>query len=203
MTELVEALFDVVERFEVVEVIRVDIGDDGDVRGQLEEGVNILARLAYDDIALTDIAVAAEVGELTADDRGRIKARADQQLTEHRGGGGFAVRAGDRDRAVVAAGHDTEHHTALDGGDALLFCGNQFGVILLDCGSVYDQLRALDILRLMTHVYGDAVAADTVERFALIAVGAREDEALAVQNLCQRAHSRAADTDEVDAFDII
>ena len=59
VTEYVEALFDVVERFEVVEVIRVDISDDGNVRIELEEGVDIFARLAHDDIALTDIAVAA------------------------------------------------------------------------------------------------------------------------------------------------
>ena len=110
---------------------------------------------------------------------------------------------GDRDRAVVAACHDAEHHTALNGRDALLLCGNQLGVILLDGGGVDDQLSALDILRLMTHVYGNTVAADAVERLALVAVGAREDEALAVQNLCQRTHARAADADEVDAFDII
>ncbi len=189
VTELVEALLDIVERFEVIEVIRINVGDDRDVRRQLQEGIHIFARLAYDDIALTDIAVTAEEGELAADDRGRIKARADQQLAEHRGGRGLAVGARDRDGAVVAAGHDTEHHTALDGRDALLFCGDYFRIILLDCGGVHDQLSALDILRLMSHVYGDAVAADAVERFALIAVGAREDEALAVQDLCQRTHA--------------
>ena len=132
----------------------------------------MLARLAYDDIALTDIAVAAEVGELAADDRGRIKARADQQLAEHRGGGGLAVCTGYRDGTVVAAGDDTEHYTALDRGDTLFFCGNQLGIILFDSGGVYNQLSAFDILRLMSHMYRDAVAADAVECLALVAVGA-------------------------------
>ena len=59
MTEFVEALLDVVERLEVVEVVGVDVGDNGDVGVELEEGVDVLTRLTNDDVALTDIAVAA------------------------------------------------------------------------------------------------------------------------------------------------
>lgn len=203
VTELVEALFDIVERFEVVEMICVDVGDDGDIRIQLEEGIDIFARLADDDIALTDIAVAAEERQLAADDRGGIEARSDQRLAEHSGGRGLAVGTRDRDGAVVAAGDDTEHHRALDGGDAFFFSRNKLGVILLDGGGVDDQLSAFNVFSLMTHKYRDAVRADAVESLALIRVGAGELKALAVQDLCERAHSRAADADKMDPFDII
>lgn len=203
VTELVEALFDVVERFEIIQMIRVNVGDDGDERIQLEEGVDIFARLADDDVAVTDVAVAAEEGQLAADDRGRVKARADQKLAEHGGGRGLAVSARDRDRAVVSAGDDTQHDRSLDGGDILLLSRDKLGIVFFDSGGVDDQLRALDVLRLVSHEYGDAVAADTVERFAFVSVGACQLIALAVQDLRQWAHARAADADKVDAFDII
>ena len=51
--ELVERLFDVVEVLKIVEVIRVDIEDNRDKRIELQEGVNVLARLADDNVALT------------------------------------------------------------------------------------------------------------------------------------------------------
>ena len=51
--------------------------------------------------------------------------------------------------------------------------------------------------------YFDAVAFDPLERIALVAVGTGQLKALAVQDLCQRAHSRAAYADKVDSLDII
>ena len=111
--------------------------------------------------------------------------------------------SGDSDGAAVAAGDDAEHHRSLDGGDALLLRRDQLGIILLDGGGINDQLCAIDILRLMSHENGDAVRADAVERFALVGVGAGELKALAVQDLRQRAHTRTADADKVDAFYIV
>ena len=80
---------------------------------------------------------------------------------------------------------------------------DKLGIILFDSGGVDDQFRALDVLRLVSHEYRDPVAADTVERFAFVSVGARQLIALAVQDLRQRTHARAADADKVDSFDII
>ena len=108
-----------------------------------------------------------------------------------------------RDTSLVAARHDSQHDRAFDRGDALLSRCDQLGIILFDSRRVDDQLRAFDVLGTVTHVDRDPVAADAVERFALVGVGTGKDEAFAVQDLCQRTHSRAADADEMDAFDII
>ena len=170
VTELVERFLDIVERLEVVEVIGVDVEDHGDIRIEFEEGVDIFARLAYDDIALTDIAVAADEGQLAADDRGGIEARADQRLAEHSGSGGLSVSTRDRDTAVISAGDDTEHHTALNGGDALFLCCNKLGIVGLDSGGIYDQLSSVDVLGSVTHVYLDAVALDALEGVALVTI---------------------------------
>ncbi len=111
--------------------------------------------------------------------------------------------AGYRYGAVVAARDDAQHHRALDGGDAFLFSCDQLGVVALDGGCVYDQLGTLDILGAVTHMHGDAVALDAVEGLALVAVRAGELKALAVKYLGERAHTRAADADKVDALYVI
>ena len=203
MAELVEALFDIIQRLEVVQMIRVDVEDDRDIRRQLEEGVHILACFAHDDVAVTDIAVAADEGQLAADDGGGIKAGADQHLAEHSGSGRLAVRTGYGDAAAIAAGDDPQHDAALDGRDPLLLRGDQLGIILLDCGGVNHQLCALDILGAVTHVHRYAVALDAVKGIALVHVRAGELKAFAVQDLGQRTHTRAADADEMDSFDMI
>ncbi len=203
VAEFVEGFFDIVKGLEVVEVVCVDIENHGDIGGQLEEGVDILARLADDNIALTDIAVAADKGQLAADDCRGVEARADQKLAEHSGGGRLAVRTRYRNTAVISAGDNAEHDAALDCGNSLFLCRCQLGVVgLYRCG-IDDKLRALDIFGFVTHVYLDAVALDTVERVALIHIGAGQLKALAVQNLGERTHTRAADADEVNPFDII
>lgn len=203
VTELVEALLDIVEGFEIVQMIGVDVGDDGDIGRQLEEGIHILARLTHDDVTLSHIAVAAQQRQLASDDRRGVEARTDQQLAEHGGGRGFAVGSGYGDGAVVAAGNDAQHYRALDRGDTLFGGCHQLGVILLDGGGIDDQLRALDVFRTVTHVHRNSVGADAVERFTLVRVGAGELKALAVQDLGQRAHARAADADEMDSFYMI
>ena len=200
VTELVEGLFDIIQRFEVVEVVGVDIEDDRDVGRELQECVHIFARLTHDDVAVADIAVAADEGQLAANDGGGVKAGADQHLAEHRGGGSFAVSAGYGDAAPVAAGDNTQHDAALDGGNALLTRGNQLGVILFDGGGIDHQLCTVDVLGAVTHAHGDAVAFDAVEGIALVHVGAAQLKARAVQDLGERAHARAADADEVDTL---
>ena len=203
VAELVERLLDIIQGLEVIKVIGVDVEDDRDIGRQLEEGIDIFARLTDDDIAVTDVAVAADEGQLAADDGGGVEAGADQHLTEHRGGGRLAVRSADGDAALIAAGDDAQHDAALDGGDALFARGDQLGVILLDGGGVDNQLGALDILGAVTHMHGNAVALDAVEGIALVHIRSAELKALAVQYLGEGAHPRPADADEVDALDMI
>ena len=77
VSEFVERLLDIVEVLEIVEVVCVDVEYNRDIRRHLKEGVHVLARFAHDDIAVTDVAVAADERKLAADNRRGVEARAD------------------------------------------------------------------------------------------------------------------------------
>ena len=203
LSELLKGLLDVVEVLEVVEVVGVDVEDNRDEGIKFEEGVNVLASLTDDDVALTYVAVAADEGQLAADDSGRVKAAADKYLREHRGGCGLAVRTRNGDASLVASCNYAEHNAALNAGNTLFCGGLSLGVGFLDSGGVNNELCALDILRGVTHVNGNTVALDAVEGLALVHIGARKLKALAPEDLGERAHSAAADSDKMDSFYMI
>ena len=80
-------------------VIELDVRHDGDLR--LEEADRAVRLVALDDEpALPDARVAAELRDYPADDPGRIPAELAQDVRDHRGRRGLAVRASDDDRAA-------------------------------------------------------------------------------------------------------
>ena len=81
----------------VVEVLGVDVGDDGDVGGQLQEGAVAFVGLDHHPVALAEPRVGAVGVDDAAVDHGRIEPAGVQQRGDQRGGGGLAVRAGDGD----------------------------------------------------------------------------------------------------------
>ncbi len=64
LSELLKGLLDVVEVLEVVEVVGVDVEDNRDEGIKFEEGVNVLASLTDDDVALTYLPCVPETAML-------------------------------------------------------------------------------------------------------------------------------------------
>ena len=92
-----ERLLDRVEGLEMVEMLGIDVGDDGDVGGQLEEGAVAFVGLDHHPVA----AAAPRVGAVGVDDAavddGGIEAAGVEQRRHQRGRRRLAVRAGDGD----------------------------------------------------------------------------------------------------------
>ena len=85
------------DRAPVFHVLGVDVGDDGDGRGQAVEGAVAFVGLDHHPFALPHARVGTVgVDDAAVDDR-RVDAAGVQQRRDHRGGGGFAVGAGNRD----------------------------------------------------------------------------------------------------------
>ena len=126
----------------VIQMVVVDVQHNGQVGGQLQEGLGKLAGLDYDIVALAGLAVAVDEGQLAADDGRRVAACQLQRSGDHGSGGGLAVGAGDADALLVQAAHIAQQHAALDGGDAVGGSGIQLHVILGNGGRVHHHVGA-------------------------------------------------------------
>ncbi len=87
-----------------VEVVGLDVGDDGGVRRVDEEGAVALVGLGDEQVAAPEVGVAPGRAEHPADGVRRVDAAGEQGDGQQRGGRGLAVRAGDGHHPAV------EHH---------------------------------------------------------------------------------------------
>ncbi len=85
---------------EVVEVLGIDIGDDGDVGRQLQEGAVGLVGLHHHPVAAAEPRIGAVGFDDAAVDDGRIEIAGVEQRRDQRRGRGLAVGAGDGDAAL-------------------------------------------------------------------------------------------------------
>ncbi len=82
----------------MVEMLRVDIGDDGDFGRKLEEGAVGLVGLDHHPLALAHPGIGAIGIDDAAIDDGRVEPARIQQRADHRRGCGLAMRAAHGDR---------------------------------------------------------------------------------------------------------
>ena len=88
-----KCLANVRERAVVIEMIVLDVRDDGDVRPELQERAVTLISFGDEILALAELRVAAEDIDLAADDDRRRDARMVERDAEHRGRRRLAVRS--------------------------------------------------------------------------------------------------------------
>ena len=89
--------FDRAEVEEPVGVIKIDVGDDRERRGEREKGVTVFARLGKKNIVATDPPSAPTRGKRRAARHGRVEPPRREDRGEHTDGRTFAVHAGDGD----------------------------------------------------------------------------------------------------------
>ena len=133
-----KGLLDRIEGPEMIEMLGIDIGDDGDFGGKLEEGA--VAFVGFDDhpIAGAEPRIGAVGVDDAAIDDGRIEFAGFEKGGDERCRGGLAMRPGDGD-ALLQAHELGEHFRAAHDGQALLPRGDEFGVVALDRGRDHDD----------------------------------------------------------------
>ena len=124
-----------------------------------------------------------------------------EHVGDQRGGGGLAVRAGDRHRRVEP--HQLGQHLgAADDGQALGARRLQLGIARLHGGGDDDVARADQIDRIVADEHADALGAQALDVGAVLLVAALHRVALGVQDLGDGAHADAADADDVHGADL-
>ncbi len=100
LDEAEERRLDRVIGLEMIEMLGIDIGDNGIVTGQLQEGAVGFVGLDHHPVALAHTGVRAIGVDDAAIDHRRIESPAFQKRGDDGGGGGLAVGAGDGDRRL-------------------------------------------------------------------------------------------------------
>ena len=128
-----KGLLDGVEGLEVVEVLGIDIGDDGDVGGQLEERAVAFVGLDHHPVAGAEPRVGSVgVDDAAVDDR-RVEAGGVEQRRHQRGRRGLAMRAGDG-HALLEPHQLGEHFGPPHYGNAPRARRDDLGIVALDGG---------------------------------------------------------------------
>ena len=182
-------------------MLRVDVGDDGDVGGKLEEGPVGFVGLDHHPVAGAQPGVGAVGIDDTAVDHGGIEAAGVDQRGDERGGRGLAVRPCDGNAALEP--HQLGQHLgAAHDRQALGTCGNELRVVALDRGRHHHHLGIAERGGGMADGNLGAFLAQAFDVGAVGSVRTLHGVAEVDEHLGDAAHADAADPDEVDRTDV-
>ena len=200
--ELAKGLLEVLNRAVVVEVVRLDVGDDGHGRVEVEERAVGLVGLG--DVVLRPAAVRVGVIALyePTDEERRVEAHAVEHRRDHGARRGLAVGARDG-HSRVAQRQRRQHLGARPDLDAQLAGADDLGVRLGDGRGDHDDVgpHGVDGGGLVANVDLDASGLELADVARALEVAARHDDAALVQDERDAAHARATDADDVDALE--
>ena len=185
----------------MVEMLRVDVGDDRDVGRQLQEGAVGFVGLHHHPVARAHAGIGAVGVDDAAVDDGRVHAAAVEQGRHDGGRRRLAVRARDRDAGLEA--HQLGQHLgAAHNGKALLASGRELGIVALDRGRDDHDLRAVHVPRLVAREGADALLGEPADVVIVGGVRALHRVAEIVHHLGDAGHADAADPDEMDGAEL-
>ena len=201
LDELAEGFAHLVEGAVVVEVLRVDIGDQRHVGRQLDEGAVGFVRLDHHPVAGAHARIGAVGVDDAAIDDGRVEAAGIEQRRHHRGGGGLAVGAGDRDRLLEP--HQLGQHLgAAHHRQQALARRLELGIVALDRRGDDHHPRLAEIGGVVADGDGNPQLAQALDVGVVGEVGALHPVAEIDQHLGDAAHADAADADEMHRPDV-
>ena len=201
LDELVEGLLDPFEVPVVVEMFRIDIGDDGDVGRQLDEGAVAFVGLHDHPLPAAQAGIGAVGVDDATVDHGRVQVAGVEQGRHQRGCGCLAVRATDGDGCLEP--HDLgQHFSATHDGQGLCTRGDQLRIVLLDSRRDDDNLGFAQIVTALADLDLDPHVAQALHIGVERRIRALHSIALVVQDFGNAAHADAANPDKMDRPDI-
>ncbi len=195
--EGLEGLVDLFQRGVVGVVVQLHVEDDGDLGGVRVEAAVALVGLRDEDLAAAVLGVGPRRVQVAADRVRRVEAERGQRDREHRGGGGLAVRARDRDRPGVRHQRG-QRVAAVHHRQPALAGRGQLRVLRADrAGHDHGGRVRRQVRRVVADVHGRAQRAQRRRRLGVLRVAARHPRPALGQDLGDPRHPGAADADEV------
>src|ERR1051325_10279684 len=178
----VERILDSLEAAVVLEVIGLDVRDDGDLGMELVEGAVVLVGLHDQEVAAAALGIAAEVAAHAANQNGRIEPCLFEHGGDERRRCGLAVRAGDADGAL-AVDDLAEELFALHDADAAGAGGIELAAVSSDGAGDDHEGGAVDVRGVVAGDDVDAALGEKVGGGGALQVAAGDAESLAAQDL--------------------
>ncbi len=181
----------------MVQVIRLDVRDDGRRRGEVGEGLVGLVGLHHIRAPPTGMGVGAIGPHNAADEEGGIVAHGVQRAGEHGRGRRLPMGARHGQRVQIAP-EASEHLGAVHDGKVAPASLDELGVVLQDGrGNDHRHIAVGDVRSVLADEHRDARIAQLLGVAALLDVRARHGHALVVGDPGDAAHADAADPDKV------
>ena len=193
-----ESLDDVVEIAVKIEMVRVDIEDDGEGRIVIEDIRLKFTRFGDEVFATADKHIAANFVEIPADENGGIGVGVDENFRNHAGRRALAVRAGDGDGVYVIAHERAEENAAAHDGHTRFSCGDEFFIVVRDGVGVDDEIGILNIVTALADDQVDAALAEHLGMFVLLAIRTGHEIVLRIEQRRNSRHGHSADADKVN-----
>jgi len=171
----------------VVEVLGIDVGDDGDRRRQLEKAPVALVGLGDEEVPLAEARVAPQRVDLAADDHRGIQPRRAQHRGDERRRRRLAVRPGDGD-GVANAHQLGEHLGARDDGDLQGTRAGDLRVVRVDGARVDEDVGAAQVVRGVADEDPHAEALQATRVLVGLEVRAADVEVERAEDLGETAH---------------
>ena len=147
-------------------------------------------------------AVTVDKRKLAADYSRGIFIALNHDLREHRRNGCLTVSSANTVAVGIEPCYCTEQISTLNGRNSRFFCGNKLRVVRQNCSSINNKLRTCNVLRFLTEDNRNTETANPRQRIGFVIVRPGKHIALLVQNFGKRTHTRAADTDKMNSFNL-
>ena len=197
-----EGVLERLERAVVVEVIGVDVRDQGD-RGVVEQERAVrLVGLDDEQLAASRLRALSERGDDAAVHEAGVFAEAEQTGDDHAGRRGLAVRAGDGDE-TLAADQPRQRLRPVQHRDALLERQLVLRVVLPQRAGDHERVGVADVRRVVADRDGGAESAQRVDVRRVPHVRPGHGVTGLQEQPRDAAHPRTADTDEVQCAQVV
>ena len=182
----------------MVEVVGLDVGDEGGIGRQVHEGT--VGLVCLDDVVVAGAVLGVGAVGLhgAADEEAGIEPHAVDGGCQHGGRGRLAVGAGAGER-LLALAQVGEHVRAVPDVEPALAGGGELGVLFGDGGGDDDGVDVVgQVGGVVAHVDRDAGLAQLQHHARLLHVRSGDGEPALVGDQGDAGHPDAADADEVD-----
>ena len=197
--ELDENLLELLAGMVPIQVIGLDVGDDLDRRGVVQERAVRLVGLGDEHVPATQVRAGTQLGQHAAHGNRRVQPAGRQAHREHARRRRLPVRAGDADKAHSRR-RKSKSLRAVNDPLATLARNRQLRIVLADRSRDHNHGARIHVRGLVPDEGANAHRTQVLEDGGLLAVRAFDRGAPRSQKLRDDAHARAADTDQMETI---
>ena len=194
-----EGMTDIINIFEEIKMIRINIQNDPDGWEKAQEAVGIFACFCQEGFRLSNTDITADCRQDTAYTDGRVTFTFEKNVRKHGCGRGFAMCSGNCDGSIIVAHDLTKKLRSGQHRNAFFFCTCKFRVIRVNSCCIDNHLNRIgNIGGALTIVNFRTFAFQKTGQRAFFGIRTGNCKTFFKKNFSQSTHTDAADTNEMD-----